>query len=66
MADFRQTPKAKQTVTLNLGGTVYYCMHCGVDRFVLFPSGTIGCANCGAVMRNIQVSESGNIKNSLM
>lgn len=40
----------------------YYCMRCDTDRFMLYPSGVVRCANCGAVMRNIKVSDSNRKK----
>lgn len=39
-------------------GPHYYCTRCETDRFRLFSSGTVHCAQCGALMRNIAVSES--------
>ena len=39
-------------------GPHYFCTRCETDRFKLFSSGTIHCAHCGALMRNIGVAES--------
>ena len=39
-------------------GPHYFCTRCETDRFKLFSSGSIHCASCGALMRNIGVSES--------
>ena len=36
----------------------YYCMRCEADLFQLFPSGRVKCTQCGAVIRNILVTES--------
>lgn len=38
-------------------GPHYFCTRCETDRFRLYASGTIHCANCGAQMRNIVVAE---------
>ncbi len=38
-------------------GPHYFCTRCESDRFRLFSSGTIHCASCGALMRNIGVAE---------
>ncbi len=35
----------------------YFCTRCETDRFKLFSSGSVNCAGCGALMRNISVSE---------
>ena len=43
-------------------GPHYFCTRCETDRFKLFAAGTIHCANCGALMRNISVAESGQGK----
>jgi ribosomal protein L37AE/L43A len=39
-------------------GPHYFCTRCETDRFKLFASGTVHCAHCGALMRNIAVAES--------
>ena len=39
-------------------GPSYYCTRCDTDWFRLNPSGLVHCASCGAVMRNILVTES--------
>lgn len=60
LADFRskappklRSPRRSLTPTV----PVYYCTRCNVDRFLLSPLGAVCCANCGAVMPNIHVSE---------
>jgi hypothetical protein len=35
----------------------YFCLRCDTDQFRLFPAGTVHCAHCGALMRNITVSD---------
>ena len=35
----------------------YFCLRCDTDQFKLFPAGTVHCAHCGALMRNITVSD---------
>lgn len=63
LSNYRQHARAVTVVASGAGDPgVYYCTRCEVDRFMLHPSGAIRCANCGAVMRNIQVSAARNIK----
>jgi hypothetical protein len=38
-------------------GPHYFCTRCETDRFKLFSAGTVHCAHCGALMRNINVTE---------
>jgi ribosomal protein L37AE/L43A len=38
-------------------GPHYFCTRCETDRFKLFSSGVVHCAQCGALMRNITVAE---------
>jgi hypothetical protein len=33
----------------------YFCLRCDTDQFKLYPGGTVHCAHCGALMRNISV-----------
>lgn len=35
----------------------YFCMRCDTDLFKMFSNGTVNCAHCGALMRNITVKE---------
>jgi hypothetical protein len=65
MSDFRQKRRAKWEATGPSASkvSVYYCVGCGLDRFILSPLGAICCGNCGAIMHNLQVSESKNINN---
>ncbi len=37
------------------GAPHYFCLRCDTDQFKLFPGGTVHCAHCGALMRNISV-----------
>lgn len=54
--DFRK--KEKQQVLETAGikpGPHFFCTRCETDRFKLFSAGTVHCAHCGALMRNITV-----------
>jgi hypothetical protein len=39
------------------GAPHYFCLRCDTDAFKLYPGGTIHCAHCGALMRNIAVTD---------
>ena len=62
LSDYRR-PQAQQRNSPSPDAVIrpgphYFCTRCETDRFKLFSSGTIHCASCGAMMRNIQVAES--------
>jgi hypothetical protein len=42
------------------GAPHYFCLRCDTDQFKLYPAGTVHCAHCGALMRNISVSDKGS------
>jgi hypothetical protein len=42
------------------GAPHYFCLRCDTDQFKLFPAGTVHCAHCGALMRNISVLDKSN------
>jgi len=33
----------------------YFCLSCDTDQFKLYASGTVHCATCGALIRNVQI-----------
>lgn len=33
----------------------WFCLACDTDRFKLYASGTVHCASCGALIRNVQI-----------
>jgi hypothetical protein len=37
----------------------FFCLSCDTDQFKLYASGNVHCAACGALIRNIGVSDSG-------
>lgn len=39
-------------------GAQYYCLRCDADEFRLYASGNVHCARCGALMRNLLLSNS--------
>jgi len=42
----------------------YFCVGCDTDRFLLYPSGRVQCAQCGALMENLRVSDEGSAPES--
>ena len=36
----------------------FFCLSCDTDQFKLYATGSIHCAACGALIRNIGVSDS--------
>ncbi|MGE5640544.1 MAG: hypothetical protein ACM30H_10640 [Clostridia bacterium] len=62
LSDFRTTRTAEQreAPAPQAGikpGPHYFCTRCETDRFRLFSSGSVHCAQCGALMRNITVAD---------
>jgi hypothetical protein len=35
----------------------FFCLSCDTDQFKLYASGSVHCASCGALIRNIGVSD---------
>ena len=46
-----RTPKAPEAPR-------FFCLSCDTDQFKLYASGSVHCASCGALIRNIGVSDS--------
>ncbi len=62
LSDFRATRTAepREAPAPQAGikpGPHYFCTRCETDRFRLFSSGSVHCAQCGALMRNITVAD---------
>jgi hypothetical protein len=62
LSDYRKPPKAPRTVAPRAdpaqGAPHYFCLRCDTDDFKLYSSGVVHCSHCGALMRNITVSDS--------
>ena len=58
LAEFRRRKQqAQRAVTTTAEpGSQYFCLRCEAEEFRLFATGTIHCAKCGALIRNINVS----------
>ncbi len=57
LKDRRNMRAAPQHPTGPLAPHAFFCMRCDTDRFLLYPGGEVQCANCGARLENLQVSE---------
>lgn len=60
LADYRKRRRrAGSPRTLTAGSSAqYYCLRCDADEFRLYASGSVHCAHCGALMRNLSLSTS--------
>ena len=50
-------PQRPAPTTGPAGSPHYFCLRCDAERFQLYATGVIHCAQCGALMRNISVIE---------
>ena len=61
LSDYRGQRKAERSDAPAAEGAKpgphYFCTRCESDRFKLFSSGVVHCAQCSALMRNITVAE---------
>jgi hypothetical protein len=39
------------------GAPHYFCLRCDTDQFKLYPGGSVHCGHCGALMRNITITD---------
>lgn len=59
LAEFRRRKQLAQRATASPeSGAQYFCLRCEADEFRLYATGTIHCAKCGALIRNIHVNPS--------
>jgi len=60
LAEFRRRKQLAQRATTTAEpGAQYFCLRCEAEEFRLYATGTIHCAKCGALIRNINVSPGG-------
>jgi DNA-directed RNA polymerase subunit RPC12/RpoP len=56
LAEFRRRKQLAQRATTTAEpGAQYFCLRCEAEEFRLYATGTIHCAKCGALIRNIHV-----------
>ena len=56
LAEFRRRKQqAQRAATTTEPGAQYFCLRCEAEEFRLYGTGTIRCAKCGALIRNIHV-----------
>ena len=60
LADYRKRrrPAVAQRPQPASWGAQYYCLRCDADEFRLYASGSVHCAHCGALMRNLGLTSS--------
>ncbi len=59
LADYRKRRRqALQRPQPATWGAQYYCLRCDADEFRLYASGSVHCAHCGALMRNLGLTSS--------
>jgi hypothetical protein len=60
LADYRKQRRrpapAKRVAASRDVAPQYYCLRCDADEFRLYASGSVHCAHCGSLMRNLSVS----------
>ena len=57
LADFRRRKAQAQRAGASAEpGAQYFCLRCEAEEFRLYALGTIHCAKCGALIRNINVT----------
>ena len=56
LADFRRRKALAQRAAASAEpGSQYFCLRCEAEEFRLYASGTVHCAKCGALIRNVKV-----------
>jgi len=56
LAEFRRRKATAQRAGASTEpGAQYFCLRCEAEEFRLYATGTIHCAKCGALIRNIHV-----------
>lgn len=53
--EYRKQRKGGRGATQAPDAPRYFCVTCDTDRFKLYAAGTVHCASCGALIRNIHV-----------
>ena len=55
--EYRKAHKPSRTAPKAPDAPRFFCLSCDTDLFKLYAAGTVHCASCGALIRNIEVSE---------
>ena len=57
LSDFRRRKaQAQRAAATPESGAQYFCLRCEAEEFRLYAAGTIHCAKCGSLIRNINVA----------
>lgn len=54
--DYRKAPRQQRTAKAPEAPR-YFCLSCDSDVFKLYASGSVHCASCGALIRNVHASD---------
>ena len=55
MDEYRKQRKGPPAVMQAPDAPRYFCLTCDTDRFKLYASGSVHCAACGSLIRNVQI-----------
>jgi hypothetical protein len=53
--DYRKQRKGARADAQAPDAPRYFCLTCDTDQFKLYASGTVHCARCAALIRNVQI-----------
>lgn len=57
LAEFRRRKTLAQRAGARAApGAQYFCLRCEAEDFRIYASGTVHCAKCGALIRNLTVA----------
>lgn len=56
--DYRKARKPVRSHPKPPDAPRFFCLSCDSDEFKLYAAGTAHCASCGALIRNIEISDS--------
>jgi hypothetical protein len=53
--EYRKQRKGGSSVSQAPDAPRYFCLSCDTDHFKLYAAGSVHCATCGSLIRNVQV-----------
>ena len=54
---YRKARQSARTAARAPDAPRFFCLSCDSDHFKLYASGTVHCASCGALIRNLEASD---------
>lgn len=58
LEQYRRARQSARTPVRAPDAPRFFCLSCDSDHFKLYASGTVHCASCGALIRNLAASDS--------